>query len=165
MINFSTSKKLELAQQLGSILGEMSASVTTVESCTGGGVAQAITEVPGSSGWFHQAWVTYSNDAKQQMVGVQASTLEQYGAVSEEVVIEMAQGGLKKAGADYCVSISGVAGPDGGTKEKPVGLVWFAIASKQDIVTFKRGFSGDRLLVREQAIAVCLEKLIESIAN
>ena len=128
-----TGKNTEtLARTLGADLLAANKKVATVESCTGGGVAFAITEVAGSSQWFEKSWVTYSNQAKHEEVGVNLATLAEYGAVSSEVVREMAQGGLRKSGADLCVSISGIAGPGGGSKAKPVGLVWFAIAMLQD---------------------------------
>ena len=161
MINFSSDRKFLLSKQLGDILLAHQLTVTTVESCTGGGVAHAITHVPGSSQWFNKAWVTYSNDAKHTEVGVRPDTLMSFGAVSEEVVTEMAQGARKKSTADLALSISGIAGPTGGTDSKPVGLVWFAVATKTKTITCFRRFSGDRELVREQAIVVGLEKLIE----
>lgn len=99
------------------------------------------------------------------MVGVKQVTLDTFGAVSKEVVIEMAEGGARIANADYCLSISGIAGPGGGTAEKPVGLVWFAIAGPEQTITFNRRFSGDRQLIREQAIALSLEKLLQGLAN
>ena len=99
------------------------------------------------------------------MVGVQQSTLAEFGAVSKQVVIEMAEGGARIANAEYCVAISGVAGPGGGTADKPVGLVWFAIAGPTGTISFNRRFSGDRQLIREQAIALSLEKLIQSLVN
>ena len=165
MINFKLNQKIELAQALGDLLLQRNATVSAVESCTGGGVAFALTEIAGSSAWFEQSWVTYSNKAKQQLVGVKAATLEAFGAVSENVVIEMAEGGARAAKADYCVAISGVAGPGGGTRDKPVGLVWFAIAGPKNTSTFYRRFTGDRHLIREQAIALSLEKLIQSLAD
>jgi nicotinamide-nucleotide amidase len=136
--------------------------VATVESCTGGGVAFAITEVAGSSQWFEKSWVTYSNQAKHEEVGVSLDTLTKFGAVSSEVVCEMAEGGLRKSQADYCVAVSGIAGPGGGSAQKPVGLVWFAVASKHDTKSFSRCFNGDRQEVREQAISVSLQELIDS---
>lgn len=105
------------------------ATVTTAESCTGGWVAKAITDIAGSFAWFERGFVTYSNGAKAQMIGVREETLVQHGAVSEPVVVEMAIGALKAARAHFAVSISGIAGPDGGSEEKPVGTVWFAFAS------------------------------------
>ena len=167
LINFTINQKKELAQTLGELLLANHASVATVESCTGGGLAYAITEVEGSSQWFNQSWVTYSNLAKQTLVNVNDATLNQYGAVSEEVVIEMAEKGANIASADFCAAISGVAGPGGGTESKPVGLVWFAIGGKglKNTITSNRRFSGDRALVREQAIVLALTKLIQCLAN
>ena len=167
MINFSLNKKHELAQQLGLALLESEATVASVESCTGGGFAYAITEVAGSSQWFNQSWVTYSNAAKEKLVNVPAQILDENGAVSEPVVKRMAENGAKLANADYCVAISGVAGPSGGTEQKPVGLVWFASSGPGVIqtLTFSRRFSGDRKEVREQAIVVAFEKLISCLTN
>ena len=155
----------ELATELGEILSLQHKYVTCVESCTGGGIAYAITDVAGSSAWFEQSWVTYSNQAKSSLVGVKPSTLEQYGAVSEAVVTEMALGALHKADADISIAVSGIAGPAGGTSEKPVGLVWFAIAQSSQIDTFSRRFSGSRSQVREQAVSVGLQKLIASLVT
>ena len=128
MQNLSAKNIASLASSLGSDLLAVNKKVASVESCTGGGVAYAITEVAGSSQWFEKSWVTYSNQAKHEEVGVTLDTLDKFGAVSSEVVREMAEGGLRKSGADLCVSISGIAGPGGGSPTKPVGLVWFAIA-------------------------------------
>ena len=158
-------KQYQLAADLGAALYAAGASVCTVESCTGGGLAYAITEVPGSSSWINQSFITYSNDAKVSLVGVQQSTLDEFGAVSEQVVTEMALGGRQRAGADYALSISGIAGPSGGTEDKPVGLVHFALASANGVETFNRCFSGDRALIRKQAILLALEKLIFSVVN
>jgi nicotinamide-nucleotide amidase len=167
LINFTKNQKYELSQTLGDLLLANHASVASVESCTGGGLAYALTEVAGSSQWFNQSWVTYSNHAKHSMVGVDTTTLDKYGAVSEEVVIEMSEKGAILAAADFCVSISGIAGPGGGTIQKPVGLVWFAIAGKSlaKTITFNRRFTGDRTQVREQAIVLALKKLIQCLAN
>lgn len=167
MIDFSIKQKNELAHTLGELLLANQANVATVESCTGGGLAYSITEVAGSSQWFNQSWVTYSNQAKHALVGVDTATLDTYGAVSEYVVIEMAEKGARLADADFCVAISGIAGPGGGTEDKPVGLVWFAIAGKavENTITFNRRFTGDRAQVREQAIVLALKKLIQCLAN
>lgn len=156
-----------MAQTLGELLLANQATVATVESCTGGGLAYSITEVAGSSQWFNQSWVSYSNHAKHALVGVDIATLDTFGAVSEQVVIEMAEKGASLADADFCVAISGIAGPSGGTQTKPVGLVWFAIAGKglEKTLTFNRRFTGDRKLVREQAIVLALKKLIQCLAN
>lgn len=167
MINFTINQKNELAHTLGELLLAQNLSVTSIESCTGGGLASAITEVAGSSQWFNQSWVTYSNAAKHSLVGVAQSTLDKFGAVSQEVVIEMAEKGAALAHADLAVSISGVAGPGGGSPEKPVGFVWFAIAGRGvgQTISFNRRFSGDRSQVREQAILLALQKLIQCLAD
>ncbi|MGQ8364646.1 CinA family protein [Glaciecola sp. 1036] len=165
MLNNQLEKKLQLSEDLGRRLIEKNAFVTTIESCTGGGLAYAITEVPGSSAYIKQSWVTYSNEAKMSLVGVKAKTLDRYGAVSKDTVVEMANGGLLRSAADYAVAISGIAGPTGGSAHKPVGLVWFAIATKSTTVSFNRKFSGDRHLVREQAIVLAIEKLIDCIVQ
>ncbi|GHL16694.1 hypothetical protein ECZU23_51370 [Escherichia coli] len=123
------SELMQLSEQVGQALKARGATVTTAESCTGGWVAKVITDIAGSSAWFERGFVTYSNEAKAQMIGVREETLAQRGAVSEPVVVEMAIGALKAARADYAVSISGIAGPDGGSEEKPVGTVWFAFAT------------------------------------
>ncbi len=150
----------QLSQQLGSLLLEHNQILVTAESCTGGGVASAITDIAGSSSWFDRAFVTYSNEAKQEMIGVKTETLAEFGAVSEPVVIEMVQGALKNSNATIGVSISGIAGPGGGSAEKPVGTVCFAWASKdgwQQVET--KYFAGDRSEVREQAVTYALQKL------
>lgn len=117
---------MQLSERIGQALKARGATLTTAESCTGGWVAKVITDIAGSSAWFERGFVTYSNEAKAQMIGVQPDTLDAHGAVSEPVVVEMAIGALKAARADYAISISGIAGPDGGSEAKPVGtvLVW-----------------------------------------
>jgi nicotinamide-nucleotide amidase len=115
-----------LATQVGALLKSHGLMLATAESCTGGGVAQAITEVAGSSAWFERGFVTYSNLSKQQMMGVREATLKQHGAVSEMTVREMVAGALQHSAAQVALAVSGVAGPGGGTAEKPVGTVWFA---------------------------------------
>lgn len=167
MINFSLQNKTALAEQLGRLLIAKQATVATVESCTSGGLAYAITEVAGSSQWFNQSWVTYSNYSKHDLVGVDQDMLEEHGAVSQQVAMQMAEKGATKANADICVAISGIAGPGGGTVNKPVGFVWFAIAGPllNQAISFNRRFSGDRTEVREQAIVLGLEKLIECLAE
>ena len=151
-----------LARQLGDKLRQRDLKVTTVESCTGGGLASAITDIAGSSGWFDMGFVTYSNNAKQQLVGVSEFTLIKFGAVSEHVVQEMAEGALACSGADIAVAVSGVAGPSGGTKEKPVGTVWFAWAQKDgDTITQLHHYHGGRAEVRNQAVMAALRGLLE----
>ncbi len=154
------SELMQLSEQVGLALKARGATVTTAESCTGGWVAKAITDIAGSSTWFERGFVTYSNEAKVQMIGVREETLAQHGAVSEPVVVEMAIGALKAARAHFAVSISGIAGPDGGSKEKPVGTVWFAFASASgEGITRRECFSGDRDAVRRQATAYALQTL------
>ena len=154
------SELMQLSEQVGQALKARGATVTTAESCTGGWVAKVITDIAGSSAWFERGFVTYSNEAKAQMIGVREETLAQHGAVSEPVVVEMAIGALKAARADYAVSISGIAGPDGGSGEKPVGTVWFAFATARgEGITRRECFSGDRDAVRRQATAYALQTL------
>ena len=154
------SELMHLSERIGQALNARGATVTTAESCTGGWVAKVITDIAGSSAWFEQGFVTYSNEAKSQMIGVKPATLEQHGAVSEPVVVEMAIGAIKAARADYAISISGIAGPDGGTASKPVGTVWFGFASAAgEGITRCECFSGDRENVRRQATAYALQTL------
>ncbi len=135
--------------------------ITTAESCTGGGLAQLLTSIPGSSGWFERGFVTYSNESKSDMLGVKKDTLEKYGAVSEAVAREMAEGALKNSHADVSVAITGIAGPDGGSLEKPVGTVWFAWCFFGVTVSECQHFEGDRARVREQAIAFAMEGFLK----
>lgn len=154
------SELMHLSERIGQVLKARGATVTTAESCTGGWVAKVITDIAGSSAWFERGFVTYSNEAKAQMIGVKPVTLEQHGAVSEPVVVEMAIGAIKAARADYAISISGIAGPDGGTATKPVGTVWFGFASAAgEGITRCECFSGDRENVRRQATAYALQTL------
>lgn len=150
--------------ELGDYLLEAGLSVTTAESCTGGWIAKVITDIAGSSAYFQRGFVTYSNDAKHSMIGVSEQSLSVFGAVSEAVVREMAAGALDTAGADLAVSVSGIAGPDGGSDEKPVGTVWFGWAWREEtgIKTAARSwcFPGDRNAVRCQAVLKGLDGLI-----
>ncbi|WP_130099316.1 nicotinamide-nucleotide amidase [Siccibacter turicensis] len=154
------SELMQLSQRVGAALGEQGATVTTAESCTGGWVAKVITDIAGSSAWFERGFVTYSNDAKQQLIGVDGATLDAHGAVSEPVVIQMARGAQYAAGATYAISVSGIAGPDGGSAEKPVGTVWFGFAGPgETVVTRHKVFAGNREAVRRQATAFALTTL------
>jgi len=136
--------------------------LVTAESCTGGGVAQAVTSVSGSSGWFERGYVTYSNDAKQELLGVRADTLARHGAVSEETAREMALGALARGKGTISVAITGVAGPTGGTREKPVGMVCLAWARSGGTVRSEtRRFQGDRESVRKQSVIRALEGVLE----
>ncbi|SMY36624.1 Nicotinamide-nucleotide amidohydrolase PncC [Photobacterium malacitanum] len=154
----------QLAVELGQLLTAKKWIATTAESCTGGGVSFAITDIPGSSAWFNRAFITYSNEAKQQMLSVTEQALTEFGAVSEAVVFEMACGALAASRADISVAISGIAGPDGGTEEKPVGTVWFAWADATGWQQTRSClFNGSRQEVRQQAIAEALSGLIERV--
>ncbi len=155
----------QLAQELGAALLKTRKTVATAESCTGGGVAEAITSVSGSSAYFDRAFITYSNLAKSQMLGVDPGLLERYGAVSEPVVREMAKGAVARSGASVSVAISGVAGPTGGTEEKPVGTVWFAWAKGEEIESSLMRFCGDREAIRTQAVLLALQGLLARVRN
>ena len=159
----------KLAAAVVADLGNASKVVSTAESCTGGWIAKSITDIPGSSTVFAYGIVSYSNGAKESILGVQNQTLEEHGAVSEPVVEEMAKGALRLSGADIAVAVSGVAGPEGGTDEKPVGTVWFAWAvrdgAKARVSTSCELFSGDRDLVRELTVAHALQGVLERIES
>ncbi len=139
--------------------------LVTAESCTGGLLAAEITSVSGSSDWFDRGFVTYSNLSKQEMLSVNAQTLEKFGAVSEETAIEMAEGALQKSNATISLSVTGIAGPEGGTPEKPVGTVWFGWASRGLFDTFAlmQHFHGDRTSIRQQATQFALETLYKKL--
>ncbi|MCV3277138.1 nicotinamide-nucleotide amidohydrolase family protein [Aeromonas hydrophila] len=150
-----------LAIELGRALGQRGWLAATAESCTGGGVATAITDIAGSSGWFDRGFVTYTNEAKQQMLGVSGESLGQHGAVSEVVVLEMARGALAHSSASISVAISGIAGPGGATEGKPVGTVWFAWADRSGRHhSLLARFDGDRRQVRQQAVRQALSGLL-----
>lgn len=143
---------------LGRCLSDRKLTITTAESCTGGGIAQAITDAPGSSAWFSQGFVTYSNAAKQQLLQVPQNIIEQHGAVSREVVESMALGAMELADADLAVSVSGIAGPDGGSIEKPVGTVWIGFARRGcPAMSHLFLFSGNRKSVRNQSVEEALK--------
>jgi nicotinamide-nucleotide amidase len=149
-----------LAEEVGHALLAARLRVTTAESCTGGGLASALTDVPGSSSWFDRGYVTYSNEAKQHDLGVDPGALSRHGAVSAVVVSQMAAGALLASGADLALAISGVAGPDGGTSEKPVGRVYFALLRRGGRPEVsEENFPGDRAAVRRAAVVRALELL------
>lgn len=151
-----------LAQQLGQALLARGWRLATAESCTGGGIGAAITAVPGSSAWFDGGLITYSNRAKQALLGVEAATLVAVGAVSEAVVAQMAAGALQHCDADLAVAVSGIAGPDGGSADKPVGTVWIAWAQRDaTVITRRFVFAGDRHSVRQQTVAQALQGLLD----
>ena len=146
-----------LAQELGVFLKQKNWRIVTAESCTGGGIAQAITDIPGSSQWFDRGFVTYSNQAKIEMLGVKSDTLERYGAVSAETAIEMAEGCLLNSEADLSIAVTGSAGPDGGTEEKPIGTVYIALAVKiRKSEFYKKHFIGNRIQIRKLTIQSAL---------
>lgn len=150
-----------LSAQVGTLLKAHGLMLATAESCTGGGVAQAITEVAGSSAWFERGFVTYSNLSKQQMLGVSETTLRQYGAVSEMTVREMVAGALQHSAAQVALAVSGIAGPDGGTPDKPVGTVWFAWGtSRGEIHAQRHQLAGNRGEVRVQAVHIALQGVV-----
>ena len=157
-----TSSSLALAADLGRALVSRRWKAATAESCTGGLVAGAITDVAGSSEWFDRGFVTYSNDAKVELLGIRKETLARFGAVSEATVREMVAGALDRSHADIAVAVTGIAGPAGGTPDKPVGLVWLAWATRDGSVeAVSRRFPGDRAAVREATVALALEGLVE----
>ncbi len=156
-----------LSEALVSELIESGRNVSVAESCTGGWIAKALTDIAGSSQCFGYGIVSYSNGAKESMLGVNPASLKQHGAVSDAVVREMAAGVLNLSGADYAVAVSGIAGPDGGTEEKPVGTVWFGWAvrnqEKTSIDTEKHIIKGDREAVRTRTVIIAMQGIRERI--
>jgi nicotinamide-nucleotide amidase len=151
-----------LAQRVGQALAAQRLMLATAESCTGGLIAGAITDIAGSSGWFERGFVTYSNEAKLEMLGVRPETLAAHGAVSEATAAEMAQGAIANSRADFGVAVTGVAGPDGGAAEKPVGTVCFGWARKGGAVdTVTLHFAGDREAVRVATVEAALAGLLD----
>ncbi len=151
-----------LTTQLHQLLIKNKLTVSTAESCTGGWVAKVLTDIAGSSASFERGFVTYSNDSKQDMLSVNAQTLQRYGAVSEQTVIEMAQGALTNSRASLSMAVSGIAGPSGGSEEKPVGTVWFAWSKEgQTTITQVHHFAGDRNSVRHQSVKQAILGLIQ----
>lgn len=140
-----------LATELGHALRDDGQTIATAESCTGGLIAAALTEVPGSSAWFMAGWVTYSNAAKQRDLGVDAALIANHGAVSAAVVETMAAGARQRAGTTWAVAVSGVAGPGGGSADKPVGTVWLAWAGPDGVRSERCFFQGPRAAVRHAA--------------
>ena len=151
-----------LVQELGNQVLEKKLSLVTAESCTGGGISEAITREPGSSKWFDRGYVTYSNESKIELLGVKKTTLDRHGAVSENTVVEMAMGAIEKSQGSLCIAVSGIAGPGGGMAEKPVGTIYigwgYMIDDSPLKVEVKRFLlSGDRHLVREKTILEALK--------
>lgn len=153
----------QLAEALGQLLLRRQLQVTTAESCTGGLIAAAITDISGSSGWFEAGYVTYSNAAKTKMLGVPLCLISEKGAVSVEVAEAMAEGARQQSGADWAVAVSGVAGPGGGTPNKPVGMVCFAWSGPLGVSHDIQYFAGERAAVRRQTVCHALQVLISRI--
>jgi len=151
----------ELARRLGRLLKRRRLKLVTAESCTGGWAAQAVTAIAGSSDWFERGFITYSNDAKRELLGVSARTLRKFGAVSEETAREMARGALRRGRGSIALSITGVAGPGGGSRAKPVGTVCFGWAARGTLRSETRHFRGDRRSVRRQSVLHALRGVLE----
>jgi nicotinamide-nucleotide amidase len=154
---------IDLAARVGQALQARNLKLCTAESCTGGGVAQAITEIAGSSDWFERGFVTYSNEAKQDMLDVPVALLEQHGAVSEEVAAAMASGALANSRAQVALSTTGIAGPGGAVPGKPVGTVCFGWVLDGTVRTERLVFAGDRQAVREQTVVHSLQGLLQAL--
>ena len=155
-----------LAAEVGAVLRANGQTLAAAESCTGGWVAQCITAIAGSSAWFERGFVTYSNAAKQEMLGVEAATLAAHGAVSEATAAAMAAGALRHSHADWALAITGIAGPDGGTPDKPVGTVCFGWAGRDaGVDTTTCHFTGDREAIRRQSVAFALNGLLTRAAT
>lgn len=154
-----------LAKQVGEEFKKHNLKLVTAESCTGGGLSFAITSIPGSSSWFDRGLVTYSNLSKEKLLGVSPLTLSAFGSVSEETAREMAEGALHRSQAQVSIAITGIAGPDGGSPEKPVGTVWMALATlNKPTQVIHHLFSGDRTAIREKSIEAALTILLKVIA-
>jgi len=153
-----------LAKQVFEKLQSTNNILVTAESCTGGIIAAAITDLSGSSAIFDRGFVTYSNEAKMDHLGVQPETLEQFGAVSEQTAIEMANGALKNSNATIAISVTGIAGPTGGSNEKPIGLVYIGLIKKgYEAIVLKNNFDGDRASIREQTCDKAFELILSKI--
>lgn len=152
----------ELAEKVGCYLSEKTLKLVTAESCTGGWLAQCVTDVPGSSAWFECGFVTYSNESKNTLLGVNPDVLETYGAVSEQTVKAMTSGALSRCGADVAIAVSGIAGPSGGTAQKPVGTVWLAWEWRgHNPHASPLLLTGDRRAIRLQAVRAALLGVLE----
>ena len=151
-----------LAAQVGRLLKAHGLMLATAESCTGGGVAYAVTGIAGSSAWFERGFITYANEAKREMLGVALDTLTHHGAVSEAVVREMVAGTLQHSHAQVSLAVSGIAGPDGGTADKPVGTVWFAWGIKgRACVAQRHHLMGNRAEIRAQSVRIALQGVVD----
>jgi nicotinamide-nucleotide amidase len=153
-----------LATQVGELLSKKNLLVATAESCTGGGVAQALTEIAGSSAWFECGFVTYSNASKSELLDIPAALIAQHGAVSEEIAAAMAEGALANSEAHVALATTGIAGPLGAVPGKPVGTVCFAWCKNGKTYTERLHFNGDRQSIREQTVVYALKGLLQFLA-
>ena len=154
-----------LATLVGRRLKAKKRLLVSAESCTGGWVAQVVTSVPGSSAWFERGFVTYSNAAKRELLGVKEKTLKKHGAVSEETAREMARGALARSKGNLALAVTGIAGPGGGSRDKPVGTVCFAWFYKKQLRSETRRFPGDRQSVRRKSVVRALQGVLETLAG
>ncbi|MDD6037903.1 MAG: CinA family protein [bacterium] len=156
---------VDLASEIVHLLAEKKYRITTAESCTGGLIAGTLVDVPGISEWFQEGYITYSNEAKTKLVGVSADTLATYGAVSAQTVEEMAKGAAMHANAQVAIAASGIAGPGGGTDEKPVGLVYLGCYCDGMVISERHQFMGDRSSVRNQSVMAALKLLHQMLSK
>jgi nicotinamide-nucleotide amidase len=154
-----------LAVRVGRRLKAKKRLLVSAESCTGGWVAQVVTSIAGSSAWFERGYVTYSNAAKRELLGVKAATLKKHGAVSEQTAREMARGALARSKGNLALAVTGIAGPGGGSRDKPVGTVCFAWFYKKQLSSETRRFPGDRESVRRKSVVRALEGVLETLAG
>lgn len=161
MNNFCLNEAENLVKSIGEIFIAKNMSLATAESCTGGGLSFILTSVPGASSWFTHGFVTYSNKAKETILGVPSFILNQFGAVSKETASSMADGALQKSGTSFSIAITGVAGPSNDSSHKPIGTVWFAFANKASgiIITKRKIFAGNRASIRMQSILFALKQI------
>jgi nicotinamide-nucleotide amidase len=151
-----------LVERLAGEMNKRGCHITVAESCTGGWIAKHLTDFPGSSEWFEYGFVTYGNNAKAELLNVAPALLEAHGAVSQEVAEAMVRGALDRSGADFGFAVTGIAGPDGGTAEKPVGTVWLAWAQQGQVPQSEAHlFEGDRDTVRRQAVSASLQRIVK----
>lgn len=156
----------EVAARVARLLEARGVCLATAESCTGGWISKSLTDIPGSSDWFEYGFVTYSNEAKETMLGVEPAIIEEHGAVSREVAVEMAIAARVVSEADLAVAVTGIAGPGGGTEDKPVGTVWFAWhGPERRAASRAEAFSGDRAAIRRQAVIAALQGVLRQLAD
>ena len=160
-----TQDSIQLVARLAALLTAKGLKICTAESCTGGLIAKSLTDLVGSSDWFECGFVTYSNRSKSEMIDVPESVINEYGAVSEAVATAMANGALRNSAADLAIAVTGVAGPGGGSADKPVGTVWIAVASEKQVFAKKHFFDGDRQAIRAATMIGAIEMLLQLLEN